>query len=224
MFINHSEEIRKDIKKLEQEIDNKLFTYSNFSEKIEQLTTEEENIISFEEGKDISPLAYLEELEILIKKLVELNKKLNESNTTISIIDHHRSKLDDFLKEYKILKNNINQAWKRVQLFKGRKLLDTSPEKNINIDNLIRERNSIHNSNIMVNDLLSQAQFTKDQLNEQTRTLMGTGLKVKGVGRQLPDLQSLMNKIKNKKNRNTVILSFVIASCIFFLLWYWWSS
>lgn len=53
-----------------------------------------------------------------------------------------------YLKEGKIL------SFFKIVKNLYRKLLDTSPEKNINIDNLIRERNSIHNSNIMVNDLL----------------------------------------------------------------------
>jgi hypothetical protein len=62
-----AEDVKKDIKRLEQEIDHKLGTYSNFSERIEQWT-EEDNGVGFG-GNDISPSSSLDELELLLEKV-----------------------------------------------------------------------------------------------------------------------------------------------------------
>jgi len=214
------EDIKKELKKLEQEIDHKLSTYANFSERIEQWS-EEDGGVAF--GKDISPSASLDELEILIEKLAEKNKQLNESNTSSSIRIHHRSKLDDYLKEFKRLKVNVNQAWEKAQLVKGRKY-ESLPDRTINMESLIRERNSIHSTNSVVDDLVSMSMQAKDKIDEQNRLLMGTSGKLRNLSTRFPQLNQIMGRIRAKKYRNTLILGFVISFCICFLLWWWWSS
>jgi len=213
------EDIKKELKRLEQEIDHKLSTYANFSERIEQWS-EEDGGVAF--GKDISPSASLDELEILIEKLADKNKQLNESNTRTSIRTHHRSKLDDYLKEFKRLKVNVNQAWEKAQLVKGRKY-ESLPDRTINMESLIRERNSIHSTGSVADDLISMSMQAKEKLDEQNRLLMGTSGKLRTLSTRFPQLNQIMGRIRAKKYRNTLILGFVISFCICFLLW-WWSS
>jgi len=215
-----AEDVKKDIKRLEQEIDHKLGTYSNFSERIEQWT-EEDNGVGF--GNDISPSSSLDELELLLEKLGERNKQLNESNTSASIRLHHRSKLDDYVQEFRRLKVNVNQAWERSQLIRGRKH-EPAADKSVAMDNLIRERGSIHSSLDVADSFLSQATSTRDKLEDQTKILAGTTGKLRNIGKQFPAIGATINKIRAKKNRNTLILGVVISFCICFLLWWWWTS
>jgi len=214
------EEIKKDIKRLEQEIDHKLSTYSNFSERLEQWTEEDPGVGGF---GDIRPSSALNELETILEKLAERNKQLNESNATTNIRLHHRSKLDDYTQEFRRLKTNLNQAWERAQLMRGRKY-EALPDRSVNMDNLIRERGSIYNSLNIASDFISQAVTTKEMVENQNRILGGSTRKLTGLSRQLPSLNQIMSKIRSKKNRNTMILGFVISFCICFLLWWWWSS
>jgi len=221
--INSVEEIKKDIKRLEQEIDNKFNTYSNFSERIEQWTEEDSGVGFGFGGIEISPISSLDELEVLIDKLTDLNKAVHEANTSSSIRLHHRSKLDDYTQEFRRLKINVSQAWERAQLLRGRKY-EPLPDRNINMDNLIRERGSIHNSGSMTSDLIMQAELVKDKVNDQTRAIMGSTGKMKSLEKQFPALTSIMNRVRTKKNRNIIILAVVISFCILFLLWWWWTG
>jgi len=210
-----SEEIRKEIKRLEQEIDHKLSTYSNLSERIEQWT-EEEMIGSTH--KD----ATAAEIEILLEKLAELNKDLNETNTSTSILQHHRSRVEDYTQEFRRLKGNINKSWERAQLLNvGRK---HDPQDRSSMEMLIRERGIIHSSQSMANDLVEHAKFAKEQLEDQQRLLAGSNSKLKGIGAQSTMMGNLLARIRLKKNRNTLIIASVIATCICFLLWYWWTT
>jgi len=127
------------------------------------------------------------------------------------------------LKEFRRLKMNVNQAWEKAQLVKGRKH-ESLPDRTINMDNLIRERNSIHNTSSIADNLVSLSMNTKERLDEQNRLLMGTTGKLRTLSTRFPQLNQIMGKIRNKKNRNTLILGFVISFCICFLLWWWWTK
>jgi len=223
-FSSSNEDIRKDIKRLEQEIDHKFNTYSNFSGRIEQWT-EEDNGVGFgvgHGGSDISPTSSLDELQILLEKLLDLNRSLNDINSTSSIRLHHRSKLDDYQKEFNRLKSNVNQAWERAQLMRGKKY-EPLPERSINVDSLVRERSSIQNSTGIANDIMAQAQSTRDMLNRQTKSILGSTSKLTSLARQFPGLNKIMNQIKAKKYKNTIIIGTFTALCICFLLWFWFT-
>jgi hypothetical protein len=73
-LLSHSlDDIRKEIKRLEQEIDHKLSTYSNLSERFEQWT--EEDAFATSPGKEISPLSSLDEIEMLLLRVLRLHRQ-----------------------------------------------------------------------------------------------------------------------------------------------------
>eukprot|EP01114_Cavostelium_apophysatum_P014431 TRINITY_DN3749_c0_g1_i1.p1 TRINITY_DN3749_c0_g1~~TRINITY_DN3749_c0_g1_i1.p1 ORF type:complete len:255 (+),score=38.89 TRINITY_DN3749_c0_g1_i1:140-904(+) len=223
---SQTDDIRKDIKRLEQEIDHKFNTYSTFSERIEQWTEEDNGVgfgVGVSGGSDISPTSSLDELQILLEKLTDLNKSLNDSNSTASIRLHHRSKLEDYQIEFRRLKGNVTQAWERAQLMRGKKY-QPLPDRNVTVDSLIRERGSINNSTSIADDLLMQAAMTRDRVHAQTERLLGTAGKLRGLTRQFPALNRLIGNIRWKKYKNTIILGGFIASCICFLIYYWLRS
>jgi len=221
-LLNHStEDIRKEVKRLEQEIDHKLSTYSNFSERFEQWT--EEDSFPSTSGKEISPLSSLDEIEMLLSRLRELNKELNDTNTNVSILNHHRSKLDDYTQEFRRLKIHINEAWSRAQLMRGGRKYDSTGRTN-SMENLIRERGSIHSTTETAIEIINEAHETKIRLDDQNKMLAGSTSKLKGIGARMPSLNQVMNQIRAKKNRNIIILGSFISFCIIFILWWWWTK
>mmetsp|Transcript_22352 Transcript_22352/g.31160 ORF Transcript_22352/g.31160 Transcript_22352/m.31160 type:complete len:260 (-) Transcript_22352:10-789(-) len=221
--LHSPDEIRREIKRVEQEIDHKLSTYSNFSDRIEQWTFDVEDS-GLSNSLEISPLSSLDDVELLLDKLTELNKALNDSNTSVNISQHHRSRLDDYTREFRRLRNAATSAWERAQLVRGKKKYESLPDRSVNMDNLMRERSSIHSSSVMANDLVLQAEETKSQLDRQLDRLSSINSRIRGVGRNMPSLNTIMSNIRYKKNRNMLILAGVISFCICFLLWWWWSS
>jgi len=234
--MQHFEDLRKELKRLEQEIDQKLSSYSNLGERIEQWSNEEEfssiRIVmddvtsqTDESAKEVpSPLTLLDELQILLEKLKSIHQQLNDTNMSGSILGHHRSKLEDYTREFKRLKENASEAWERRQLLRGGRKREAFQDRSPNMDSLVRERGSIHNSSILVNDLISQAQLSKEQLDMQTKTLLNSNSKLRGIGRQLPSINSIMNQIRNRKYKNNIILGVIAGICMCFLLWWWIST
>jgi len=122
------------------------------------------------------------------------------------------------------LKVNINEAWSRAQLLRGGRKHDSSTGRNTAMESLIRERGTIHSTTETAIEIINQAHETKVRLDEQNKILSGSTVKLKGVGARVPSLSQIMNQIRAKKNRNTIILGSFISFCILFLLWWWWTK
>eukprot|EP01116_Phalansterium_solitarium_P010986 TRINITY_DN26597_c0_g1_i1.p1 TRINITY_DN26597_c0_g1~~TRINITY_DN26597_c0_g1_i1.p1 ORF type:complete len:232 (-),score=6.83 TRINITY_DN26597_c0_g1_i1:147-842(-) len=213
--VHTPDKIRVEIKKLEQEVESKLGAYSNLSERVEQWT-EEADGAAFG-GHEIGL-----ELERLLQKLGELNRALDEGSTSSSIIQHHRTHLDEYSREYRHIHNKVKMATERAQLVGARRPANT--ESTVNIDHLFRERTSVQNSTAMANDLFAQAQSTSDRLEEQYRRLMGTSSKFQSVTSQFSGLSTVLSQIRFKKYKNSIIVWSVVAICLCFLLWWWLRS
>jgi DNA topoisomerase VI subunit B len=111
------DDIRKEIKKLEQEVEHKLTTYSNLSERIQQEIQDSlDNELAFSNSELSDELKFLLNKVILVLRktvnklqLSELNKQLTQTNANTSIVQHHRSRYEDYTKEYRRLMVNHNQ-------------------------------------------------------------------------------------------------------------------
>jgi len=215
-IINH-DNIRKEIKKLEQEVEVKLSSYSNFSERVEQWN-EEADGATFA-GDEIS-----DELDLLLQKLAELNRALDEGSTSSSIIQHHKTHLDDYAREHRNLKNKVKSALERAQLVGTRRANTANKEATVNIDHLFQERAGVHNSSTMAYDILGQAHATNERLDDQFRRLTASSYKLRTLTSQFAGISALMGQIKWKKYKNSIIVWSVVAICMCFLLWWWLRS
>jgi Golgi SNAP receptor complex protein 1 len=90
--------------------------------------------------------------------------------------------------------------------------------------NALRERNLIDNSSSAIDDVIEQAQASLSTLTGQREMFEGMGAKLNQLGNKYPAINSLMNAIRRKRSKDTIVLSAVIACCTLFLLIYWLSK
>jgi len=72
----------------------------------------------------------------------------------------------------------------------------------------------------MVGDVIDQASATRDMLASQRRVLTDAGSKVGGLESLLPGIGSLIDKISDRQNKERLVLSFTVACCLSFTIWY----
>lgn len=65
-----------------------------------------------------------------------------------------------------------------------------------------------------------QAYATRDDLDRQRSTLLSVNQRINNVATQLPSVGQLIGKIQSRKNRDNVILSCVIGSCVVGVLYF----
>lgn len=89
---------------------------------------------------------------------------------------------------------------------------------------LLRERGMVSSSAAAANDVIGQAQAVAASLAAQRAVFDGIGGRVRELGARFPVVNSLLNAVRRKKSRDSVVLAAVVALCTLGILAYWWSK
>ena len=87
----------------------------------------------------------------------------------------------------------------------------------------LRERGYLLGAGAAADEALATAQSVSAGLLEQRRTFEGVGGKLGGIGEAFPAIGGLLTAIRRKKSRDTLVLSGVVAICVFLLILFLWS-
>ncbi|ORZ04549.1 hypothetical protein BCR41DRAFT_312974 [Lobosporangium transversale] len=234
--------LRKDARHVEIEIESKLTTLSKSVVKINQVGRQQIAPVPSESGQDSGAgvTATPEELEKSIEDLLaKLNRLVDAMSghiethtqtngqaplTMVHTLQKHRDSLHDYTKEYKKTCQNVRAARDHAQLL-------SSVQEDISVfkngasgsmsatDYLLNERSRIDGSHRLADSALEQAYATHDDLRRQGSALQNVNQRINNVASQLPGVGQLIGKIQSRKNRDNVILSCVIGSCVVFVLY-----
>jgi len=87
-------------------------------------------------------------------------------------------------------------------------------------DYLLAERNRIDSSLRMADDVLNQAQTTRDDLLNQRNTLLSSERRLGGTTGKFAGINSLLRSIGVKRKQEAFILGGVTSICVVLLLWW----
>ncbi|KAF9949421.1 hypothetical protein BGZ72_008795 [Mortierella alpina] len=238
--------LRKDVRQVEIEIESKLTALSKFAVRTpagQQGPAAGAGAGAGVGSSSASTAATGEELETNIEDLLEkLNRLVDamsvqldaQSQTNgqaplsmVHLLQKHRDILHDYTKEYRKTRQNVRSAKDHAQLLSS-VWDDISTYKNGGVsgsgmsasDHLLNERSRIDGSHFLADSALEQAYATKDDLDRQRSTLLSVNQRINNVATQLPSVGQLIGKIQSRKNRDNVILSCVIGSCVVGVLYF----
>ncbi|ODN01754.1 Golgi SNAP receptor complex member 1 [Orchesella cincta] len=144
-----------------------------------------------------------EEIDVLLKRLTEVNEKMGEfppqNSSFIHTLTRHRDILQDYTQEFRKTQNNLKSRKEREELLQGvKKEIDSSKTAlNRRLDLYMKER-----------DHLVSAAFKKIQS------------RMMDITSRFPTLNNLIHKINMKKRKDSIIIGCVIGICTFLLLYY----
>ncbi|KYR00106.1 hypothetical protein DLAC_03255 [Tieghemostelium lacteum] len=211
---NNIENIKKERRKLENDMDTKLSQLSSLNDKVNRddcYDTLGDNKIEFS--------LLTSELDTAFKNLTRCNELLaDDPNINQSKI--HREKLDDFLQDYRKLKKNITSILERTELFSGSYNNNKNGDAEIPMGNLLREHSTLQGSSFLTDSILGQARQAHEALENQRRILRGARDKINTMPNLFTSIDNITSKIKRLKRRNLLILGFLIGTCICFILYY----
>ncbi|KAL5718269.1 Golgi SNAP receptor complex member 1-2 [Ranunculus cassubicifolius] len=226
------EELRKEARKIEGDLDVKLSSYAKISGRFTQggyADTGSPTVGSSRSWKSMEM-----EIESLLEKLQDTNDSMSRcaasATPTTSIsqkLARHRDILHEFIQEFRRIKGNINSMREHAELLNSVRD-DISEYKASGSSSprmqLLRERAAIHGSVSQIDEVISQAQSTRSVLGSQRSVLGDVQGKVKQLSDKFPVIRGLLGAIKRKRSRDTLILAAVIAACTLFLIIYWLSK
>lgn len=131
------------------------------------------------------------------------------------------------VQEFKRLRASLNAAKERAELFgRGKPADHTAIEMGSNPSTalLLRERGMLASSSNAIEDVIGQAGAVSSTLGEQRRLFDSMNSKVLTVGSQFPLVNNILGRIRRKKNKDTIVLSAVVAACLIFVIFYVWRK
>ncbi|KAJ9583046.1 hypothetical protein L9F63_022611 [Diploptera punctata] len=231
---NSWEDLRKQARQLENEIDLKLVSFS-------KLGTGHGGIGYKAESADTVPLLSGEhmfetmalEIEQLLSKLSMLNERLGEVSSSqaappSSALQHtlqrHREILQDYTQEFRKTQENYRARREREDLLNTvRKDIDnfkTSSGLNRRMDLYLKENEHIRSSDRLLDEQINIAVETREHLMSQRLTFKRLQTKINDISNRFPVVNSLIQRINFRKRRDSIILGLVISACTVLLLLY----
>lgn len=215
------EELRKEARKLEGEIDIKLAAYAKLCSGYDDGYGKRTEPGLGQEQLAASKTAELEEL---LRRLSDVNEAMGSALSGGDARSHtlarHRDIHHEFTQEFRRLGASLGAARDRSELLAG----DGDALLGVQVQGsgaLLRERTTLNNTNNTLDDVMGTATAVASSLGEQRRIFDGVGSKLMNIGAKFPVLNGLLNAIRRKKSKDTIILTAVIAACTLFTLIYW---
>ncbi|XP_064955485.1 Golgi SNAP receptor complex member 1-2-like isoform X2 [Musa acuminata AAA Group] len=228
------EELRKEARKIEGDLDVKLSSYAKLASRFTHSSSGYGDNGSPTIGSSRSWKSMEMEIQSLLEKLLDINDAMSRcaasTAPTTSInqkLARHRDILHEFTQEFRRTKGNLNSIREHAELLYSvrddisESMASGSMSPRVN---LLRERAAIHGNISHIDEVIDQAQATRSALGSQ-RVLFGDVQgKVKQLGDRFPEIRGLIGAIRRKRSKDTLILSAVIAACTLFLVIYWLSK
>lgn len=173
------------------------------------------------------------EVEELLKRLTDVTGRMAEvlgsaTDNRSHTLARHRDILYDYSQEYRRLANVANAAKDRAELLDSgagngisKERMDNTLMGEGSTEMLMRERGTIDRSNFALDGVIGQAQQVATSLTQQRQIFDSVNAKVGSLAARYPVVNSLLNAIRRRKNRDSVILASVIALCVLLILIYW---
>ncbi|KAF6020002.1 GOSR1 [Bugula neritina] len=223
------EDLRKQARQLENDIDLKLISFSKFGT----------SYSNHRDGlSDSSPLlsndhmfeTMVVELEELLARLSRINDKMVDythnlgmnsgSAALLHTMQRHREILQDYSNEFRKTKSNIQQYRQREDLMGGVRRDMDGYRGNRKSDLYLKENEHLRNSERLVDEQISIAMSTKENLQSQRSTFTQISKKMQEMSNRFPVINNLMSRINIRKKRDSLILGAVISCCVIFILWW----
>lgn len=170
------------------------------------------------------------EVEDLLRRLEDANQQLEAilskkpgSSSDQHIVRRFHDVLKDYTHEFYRIREVVEKQMDRDDLLGG----DFSNENDTFLNNrtrssevLLAEHEHINSSERMVDEQLSMAMAVKENLKHQQRRIGGAMQQLQMTMKKYPVINNVMQKIRMKKRKDTLIVAAVIAICFILMFLY----
>ncbi|KAG5227856.1 Golgi SNARE family protein [Salix suchowensis] len=210
--------LRKQARKLEAQLDEQMNLYRKLaSSKGSTKVDSAEN--DLESG-----------IDRLLKQLQQVDSQMQAwvlsggSEMVSHTLTRHQEILQDLTQEFHRLRSGMRAKQEHALLLEDFRELDrTRLDLEDGVDSadqaLLREHYPL--AEILMDNVISQAQATLGSLVLQRSAFGGINSKLSNVSSRLPTVNQILSAIKRRKSMDTIILSLVASVCTFLIFIYW---
>ncbi|KAF8506637.1 v-SNARE protein [Russula emetica] len=215
--------LHRQCRTLESLFDAKLTSYARLAASISRAGTNDDDLEAGPSWREAES-----EVEDLLEKLGETNAALDAiakdthnppSQSMLRAIQRHRDVYQDYGREFRRTKGNVQAAVDQANLLSGVRN-DIDAYKSTAAESLLAERGRIDSSHQMIDSTLDQARETRAEFGRQRSSLGSIQTRMVGVLNTVPGMNNILSMIHNRRRRDTYIIGGLIGVCLFILLHY----
>ena len=158
--------------------------------------------------------------ELINTKMAPAAERTGRSQHSL-LVKRYREILFDCGADFNKTLASVQRRREAMELFRGSN--NNSNKKDGSdpaMEQLLRERNAIDNSMKSASSVLNQAASVRTELRSQGASLRGITGTMASIANNIPGVNTLIDKIRQKRQRDDKVVSGVVAGCILFTLWY----
>lgn len=226
--------LRKSARKLENELDMKLVSFSKLgiNEKHKHFKSGANASNKRESSTDRLFETMSMEIERLLTNLTEINDHMSDYLTNLSFgepspaqlhaMERHRDILQEYSHEFTKTKSNIKATKDREDLLGSvqRDISDFKSGLSHRADLYLKENEHMRSSDRMADETIDIAMNTKEHLTSQRKMFQSISGRVMTITNIFPAVNNLVKKINIRKRRDALILGLVISVCVIIMLMY----
>ncbi|KAK9463048.1 snare region anchored in the vesicle membrane C-terminus-domain-containing protein [Lipomyces oligophaga] len=216
-------QLRSQARQLESQTESLFLAYSNFSQHPPAEPTDEEKQVV----KDLEAI-FTKREDILSSLSRLLDSEQLASATKLHQLHRHKEILLEHQKEFSRLKDTIQHERQRANLLSSvRNDIDSfrmSPNGSaVAVDSrreaeyMLNERSRIDQSSSLVDNILSQAYATREELGRQRQVLSSVQRRITSSASRIPGINTIISKINTRKKRDSLIIASLISLCVLVL-------
>jgi Golgi SNAP receptor complex protein 1 len=157
--------------------------------------------------------------ELINTKMAPAAERTGRSQHSL-LVKRYREILFDCGADFNKTSASVQRRREAMELFRGANTNTTSEGGDPAMEQLLRERNAIDNSMKSASSVLNQAAGVRSELRSQGASLRGVTGTMAAIANNIPGVNTLIDKIRQKRQRDDRVVSGVVAGCILFTLWY----
>eukprot|EP00559_Dactyliosolen_fragilissimus_P004708 CAMPEP_0184861772 /NCGR_PEP_ID=MMETSP0580-20130426/6376_1 /TAXON_ID=1118495 /ORGANISM="Dactyliosolen fragilissimus" /LENGTH=270 /DNA_ID=CAMNT_0027359381 /DNA_START=517 /DNA_END=1329 /DNA_ORIENTATION=+ len=179
---------------------------------------EEESTLASDINRTISLMS-----DLINTKMAPAAEATGKSQHAL-LVKRYREILFDCSTDFKKTSAAVSRRREALELFRGATNLhgngNGDSHRDPAMEQLLRERNAIGNSIQSANSVLGQASEIHSDLKNQGQAMRTVNGLITRIAANVPGVNHLIDSIRRKRNKDDMIVSGVVASCIVFTLWY----
>lgn len=175
---------------------------------------EEESALSKEIHRTMSTMT-----ELINTKMAPCAERTGRSQHSL-LVKRYREILFDCGADFKKTSAGVARRREAMELFRGSNNNKGENGTDPAMEQLLRERNAIDNSMKSASSVLNQASSVRSELRSQGASLRGVGGTMASIAGNIPGVNNLIERIRQKRMRDDKVVGGVVAGCILFTLWY----
>lgn len=164
------------------------------------------------------------EIEQQLQRLRSIGDQMQEQPVNGAAMLHtlrrHRDILADLTRDYMKTSRERQTRRDREELLGSNNTSSTRDGVNNRSSTYLKENVHLHNSDRLVSEQIAIAMETKEHLGGQRRTLKGIQTRFNDMSNRFPIINSLLQRINVRKRRDSIILGLVVSGCTVLLLLY----